>query len=218
LLFQPTTPHSVDYVLHGIWQHDDAIAMAKKVRLTLNPISGVPEIIESGEPRVVAPTAPSQVQPSPGPVEPDTKPLLAEYGYGLEDLTETLGLNARFAERVLTALDEDGLLTIAGTAHAEWQGLAVLDLAAGLSITNIGEKLELGKPKEVDAQSDEALIEGLRKPAGQLTFAWIESNEELERVINEGDFGAWRQQIPQLVTDHTIANHERHEPRADHTP
>lgn len=92
----------------------------------------------------------------------------------------------------MTALDEDGLLTIAGSAPAEWQGLAVLDLAAGLSITDITEKLGLGRPEEVDTQSDEALIEGLRKPAGQLTFAWIESNEELERVINEGDFGAWR--------------------------
>lgn len=48
VLFQLTTPKTVDYVLHGIWPHDDAIAVAKKVRLTLNPISGVPEIIESG--------------------------------------------------------------------------------------------------------------------------------------------------------------------------
>jgi superfamily I DNA/RNA helicase len=195
VLFQLTTPKSVDYVLHGIWQHDDAIAVAKKVRLTLNPISGVPEIIESGETAaaVATPvTAPPQPEPPAPSGEPEAKPLLAEYGYRLEDLTEALGLDARFAERVLTAQDEDGLLAIAGTAPAEWQGLAVLDLAAGLSIADIGEKLGLGKPEKVEAQSDEALIEGLRKPAGQLTFAWIESNEELERVINEGDFGAWR--------------------------
>lgn len=194
VLFQLTTPKSVDYVLHGIWQHDDAIAVAKKVRLTLNPISGVPEIIESGE--AAAPAAPPSVTPQTEPVapaaEPEAKPLLAGYGYRLEDLTDALGLDSRFAMRVLTATDEDGLLAIAANAPAEWQGLAVLDLAAGLSITDISEKLGLGKPEETDTESDEALIEGLRKPAGQLTFAWIESNEELERVINEGDFGAWR--------------------------
>lgn len=194
VLFQLTTPHSVDYVLHGIWQHDDAIAVAKKVRLTLNPVSGVPEIIGSSEDAAVPapPTSPTQPPSSAAPTEPDTKPLLSGYGYRLEDLTDSLGLDARFAERVLSALDEDGLLAIAGTAPSEWQGLAVLDLAAGLSISDIREKLGLEKPEELDTQSDEALIEGLRKPAGQLTFAWIENNEELERVINEGDFGAWR--------------------------
>ena len=191
VLFQLTTPNSVDYVLHGIWTHDEAIAVAKKVRLTLNPISGVPEIIESGDggaaadlPTVTAPTAPAPM--------PEAKLLLSGYGYKLEDLTEGLGLDRRFAERVLTAADEDALLSIAATAPAEWQGLAVLDLAAGVSVTDIIEKLGLGKPEEADAQSDEALIEGLKKPAGALTFAWIETNEELERVINEGDFGAWR--------------------------
>ncbi len=188
VLFQLTTPKSVDYVLHGIWPHDDAIEVAKKVRLTLNPISGVAEIIESGEP--IAPQGPEPREAAPVGA-PEAKPLLAEYGYRLEDLTEGLGLESRFAERVLTARDEDSLLTIAGSAPSEWQGLAVLDLAAGLSIEDINEKLGLEKPA-VDAQSDEALIEGLKKPAGQLTFAWIESNEELERVINEGDFGAWR--------------------------
>src|SRR4051795_9672203 len=102
VLFQLTTPKSIDYVLHGIWQHDDAIAVAKKVRLTLNPISGVPEIIESGEGATAAPpTVATQPEPA-APVEPAHKMLLAGYGYRLEDLTDSLGLDARFAERVLT--------------------------------------------------------------------------------------------------------------------
>ena len=32
------------YVFHGIWPHDDAIAVAKKTRLTWNPVNGVTEI------------------------------------------------------------------------------------------------------------------------------------------------------------------------------
>ena len=35
-------------------------------------------------------------------------------------------------------------------------------------------------------------MEGLRHPAAQMSFAWIENNEELRRVIEGGDFGAWR--------------------------
>ena len=36
------------------------------------------------------------------------------------------------------------------------------------------------------------LVEGLRHPAAQMSFAWIENNAELRRVIEGGDFGAWR--------------------------
>ncbi len=190
VLFKLTTPKSIDYVLHGIWPHDEAIDVAKKVRLTLNPISGVPEIIEASAeaPAVAVP----REKPAAQPTAPEPTRLLAAYGYGLTDLTDDLGLQTRFAERVLSAEDEDALLAIAATAPAEWQGLAVLDLAVGVSTSDIKEKLGLTQPEPADVHSDQALVEGLKRPAGQLSFAWIESNEELERVINEGDFGAWR--------------------------
>ena len=43
------------------------------------------------------------------------------------------------------------------------------------------------------ATSDaDRLVEGLRHPAAQMSFAWIENNAELRRVIEGGDFGAWR--------------------------
>jgi hypothetical protein len=32
------------YVFYGIWPHDEAIAVAKKTRLALNPVNGVTEI------------------------------------------------------------------------------------------------------------------------------------------------------------------------------
>ena len=32
------------YVFYGIWPHDEAIAVAKKTRLTVNPVNGVTEI------------------------------------------------------------------------------------------------------------------------------------------------------------------------------
>jgi superfamily I DNA/RNA helicase len=191
VLFKLTRPKSVDYVLHGIWPHDEAIEIASKVRLSLNPISGVPEIIEATAPTTNAAAAPL-AKPSPSKSQRPVPTLLTSYGYVLGDLVTELGLDNRFAERALTAVDEDALLQIAGTAPSEWQGLAILDLAAGVSTSEIKEKLGLERPEPDDVHSDEALVEGLKRPAGQMTFAWIESNEELERVINAGDFGAWR--------------------------
>ncbi|MDO5093773.1 MAG: hypothetical protein Q4D79_10195 [Propionibacteriaceae bacterium] len=37
------------YVLHGIYNHDDAYAVATRVRLTVNPINAMPEIEEVPE-------------------------------------------------------------------------------------------------------------------------------------------------------------------------
>ena len=43
LLFKLTTPTSTAYVVHGIYNHDDAYTVAAKVKLTINPINGLPE-------------------------------------------------------------------------------------------------------------------------------------------------------------------------------
>ena len=51
------------YVFYGIWPHDDAIAVAKKTRLTVNPVNGVTEITTVAE--------------TPAPVSPVTQPLPA---------------------------------------------------------------------------------------------------------------------------------------------
>ena len=37
------------YVFYGIWPHDEAIAVAKKTRLTVNPVNGVTEITTVAE-------------------------------------------------------------------------------------------------------------------------------------------------------------------------
>ncbi|GIL33999.1 UvrD-helicase domain-containing protein [Phycicoccus sp. DTK01] len=193
VLFRLTRPDAVDYVLHGIWPHDDAIAVAKKVCLTVNPISGVPEIIEATAPapaetpardEVAAPRAADAVR------TPEARPHLI--GYGVGDLVEGLGLDRGFAEQVLGAHDEDALLAVAAVAPAEWQGLAVLDLAGGLSVDDIKDRLGLEAPVASESVSDEQIVDALQRPAGRLSFAWIESNEELERVVEEGDFGDWR--------------------------
>ena len=61
-------------------------------------------------------------------------------------------------------------------------------------MAEVQDKLSLGEPPASADSATEAdrLVEGLRHPAAQMSFAWIENNAELRRVIEGGDFGAWR--------------------------
>jgi superfamily I DNA/RNA helicase len=181
------------YVFYGIWPHDEAIAVAKKTKLSVNPVNGVTEITTVAEAH--APAAPEAHPARPvtmAPIPP--LPLLVGLGLDNKALVDVLGIEPSLAERALLAPDEDRLMATAEGA-VEWQGLALLDLATGLSVAEVQEKLSLSEqaPATVSAESDaERLVEGLRHPAAQMSFAWIESNAELRRVIEGGDFGAWR--------------------------
>jgi superfamily I DNA/RNA helicase len=176
-------------VFYGIWPHDEAIAVAKKTRLTWNPVNGVTELTTvAPEPDVMYPAGPAiSTVPAPAPV-----PLLVSLGLDRKTLVDILGIEETLAIRALAAVDENALMTLAENA-VEWQGLALLDLATGSSIAEVQDKLSLGAPPvpETATESDR-LIEGLRHPAAQMSFAWIENNAELRRVIEGGDFGAWR--------------------------
>ena len=173
------------YVFYGIWPHDDAIAVAKKTRLTWNPVNGVTELTTvAPEPDVMYPAAPA------APAAP--APLLVSLGLDRKALVDILGIDETLAARALAAVDENALMTLAENA-VEWQGLALLDLATGSSVAEVQDKLSLGAPSVSGAATeDDRLIEGLRHPAAQMSFAWIENNAELRRVIEGGDFGAWR--------------------------
>ena len=173
------------YVFYGIWPHDDAIAVAKKTRLTWNPVNGVTELTTvAPEPDVMYPAAPA------APAAP--APLLVSIGLDRKALVDVLGIDETLAARALAAIDENVLMTLAENA-VEWQGLALLDLATGSSVAEVQDKLSLGAPSVSGAATeDDRLIEGLRHPAAKMSFAWIENNAELRRVIEGGDFGAWR--------------------------
>jgi superfamily I DNA/RNA helicase len=177
------------YVFYGIWPHDEAIAVAKKTRLTWNPVNGVTELTTvAPEPDVVYPAGPAvPTVPAPAPV-----PLLVSLGLDRKALVDVLGIEETLAVRALAAVDENALMTLAENA-VEWQGLALLDLATRSSVAEVQDKLSLGAPPVPEtAPESDRLIEGLRHPAARMSFAWIENNAELRRVIEGGDFGAWR--------------------------
>ncbi len=184
------------YVFYGIWPHDDALAVAKKTRLTVNPVNGVSEITTVA-PDVVysaSPVAAAAPVDSPQPAAPASAPapLLVTLGLDRKALVDVLGIDETLAARALAAVDENALMALAEDA-VEWQGLALIDLATGLSVAEVQDKLSLNEAPVTAAQSDaDRLVEGLRHPAAQMSFAWIDDNAELRRVIEGGDFGAWR--------------------------
>ena len=181
------------YVFYGIWPHDEAIAVAKKTRLAMNPVNGVTEITTVAD--APAPVQSVAAAPPTGlvaaPAAPE--PLLVGLGLDRKALVDILGIDESLAVRALAAADENALMALAEDA-VEWQGLALVDLATGLSVAEVQDKLSLGEPlAAAEAASDaDRLLEGLRHPAAQMSFAWIENNAELRRVIEGGDFGAWR--------------------------
>ncbi|NCT90970.1 ATP-dependent helicase [Cellulomonas sp. APG4] len=205
-------PH---YVIHGVWQHDDAIAVAKKVRLKLNPINGLPQIEEipvpadaggGGEHAAAGPGGERPVrsdEPQDKPAvdvrrdevdtreEPvPTEPLLGRRGVTRSDLVERLGVPVEVADLALVAPDEDGVLAVA-QHHEGWLGTMLIDLATGDSVDTVRERMEIAAAPE-PSDDDEALLRSLRRPAAQMQFTFIEDQDELRRVIESGDFGAWR--------------------------
>jgi superfamily I DNA/RNA helicase len=218
VLFRIPSEGDTLYVFHGIWPHDEAIAVARKTVLSVNPVNGVTEIrvIETpaattsapdapggptpaafGAPVPAAPGAPAPATLAPGvPAEPRAVPVLERHGVTTNVLVHRIGIEPGIAERAMAATDDDQLLAVAGEA-VEWQGLALLDLGAGHDVADVLEKYELTTPTPAPGtgtatSADEQLVQGLNRPAAQLSFAPIAGNDELRRVIESGDFGAWR--------------------------
>lgn len=174
------------YIYMGTWGHDDAIKLAERATLRVNPINGTLEGL-IGEP--VEPTTPQPISPS----KPESAvAYLAGFGYKLADLTEGLGLDPVVAARAIEAPDEAALLEAAEGA-LDWEASALLDLATGIAISDIREKHGFAeKPVDDTLNEDEQIIRALERPASKMQFAYIEDNEELRRIIEGGDFAAWR--------------------------
>jgi hypothetical protein len=178
------------YVYVGTWPHDDAIAKAKKLSLDVNPVNGVLELREALAAHESVQAAPI-LEPA---VAKATPPLLTELGYLESDLTEEFGFPSDVASAAFAAMDEDAVLALAVRLETPWQQEVLLSMAAGEALHLIREQLGLDKPVEVDPDADEAtkIIEALKHPASRMQFTYIENNEELRRIIEDGDFGAWR--------------------------
>ena len=185
------------YVYDGTWPHDEAISRARTRVLHFNPINGITEIIEEGMPEGTEQAGRPQAIPKP---EKPMESFLATHGYLLTDLTNALGFDDLAARRIYAATSEDELLQMSESLANQWQIDAVLGLAVGDTVDKIRVGLGFVEPGESevapepapDETEDDRITKGLQHPAARMQFAFIENDEELQRVIEGGDFGAWR--------------------------
>lgn len=178
------------YVFAGTYPHDEAIAIAQKSKISINPRNGVAELIPVDE---VTPPPMATAEPFVAPAEPKrTDRSLREREYAVADLTD-LGLDAGFAERALDLVGEDTVLEYAESAPASWQGSVLIDIYTGDSFTDIREKYQLSEPVSIaDTTDDDAVLAAMQHPAARMEFAFIEDNDDLRAAIENPDFAAWR--------------------------
>lgn len=186
---------STYYIYLGTWPHDDAIAMAAKSVLRVNPVNNVLEAILGGTGGKSGRKTPTVV-PVPagdlGLVGTGELPFLVKVGFTLSELTERLGLAEEVAALALAAADDYAINELAAEVGG-WQGNALLELACGTGIDEIRDKLGF-TTSSIDRSRGESdqIIEALDTPASQMQFTLIDNNDELRRVLEGGDFAAWR--------------------------
>lgn len=187
VLFKVTGDGVPYYLFHGVWPHDEAIAKAGTITLTVNPINGQAMIREAA--------AVGTPDPGPGGVgvpPPASLSWLVQRGFFADGLVNQLGLPREVAERAMAVTSDDALMNLAEQEDG-WIADALLDLAAETPLSTIVERLDLVAPKPAPtASQDDQLIQALRTPAAMAQFAFIGSQDELRHVIEDGDFGQWR--------------------------
>lgn len=166
------------YVYAGTFAHDKAIDYAKRVRLTLNPVNGIPELEEMLEPRAntatqpaadkpeepVAPAVPAEPAPAPA-IAPRTggsqphHPILGVHGHTTESLV-ALGIRSDIADRAMALRTEDALLDFADHLRPAWQGSLLVSLACGESVDDAMAALDLaGAAGEAEGLADDEAAE-----------------------------------------------------------
>lgn len=196
------------YVVHGIYNHDEAIGIALQTRLTLNPVNGMPnfDVVEQtatpaypagarepeeGTPAPRAEGSPADIPAPSSAPDPRAEKRSLMITASAAELEKGLGFSPELAARAIALPDEDSLLALAEEIEG-WRAMALIDLGTGRSIEQIREDLGLNVRRTGVEDTDEAIVEGLQAPAARMEFAVIEGADELRAVIDGGDFGAWR--------------------------
>ena len=209
VLFKVDSSFGPVYGFYGIWPHDKAIKIARTTRLDTNPVNGVPEIHRITDAvEALAEDAPVAGAPAEAPGRsfafpaPEGIPVQSanvmgkapgwEPGLTVQIIHDRLGVDEELAARALAAPTEDALEDIIVSASVAWQADALLDLATGKSLEQVRSDLALDQGAVIEGTEDEKFLAGLNLPAARMTFYKVEDNDELRRIINSGDFGAWR--------------------------
>ncbi|CAM3786001.1 UvrD-helicase domain-containing protein [Smaragdicoccus niigatensis] len=179
------------YIYFGTLPHDDAIAMARKVRLSVNPRNGIAELIRADADSQAGETPAVPEQPVVAEPPSSGEKTLRQREFTVADFSN-LGIDAAFAEGALDIADPSVLLDYAGTAPAKWQGEALLDIYTGKPLSEVREAYAISETS-TDAESDDDLLVALKHPAAQMEFAFINGDDDsLRDILEKNDFHAWR--------------------------
>ncbi len=201
VLFKITSANEPFYVIHGVWPHDRANRIAETVRLSMNPINGVPEVERVlDELRSPAPQTPPAAEPASWPIETEPEQETTDQaptwpaGLTVDVLHQELGIDADLAAAAMAAPTDDALTAVIADARVEWQGTALLELATGTGVDDVRRVFRLDEAPAVVDEDDEdtRLLKSLEHPAAQASFHWIVDDAELRHIIEAGDLGAWR--------------------------
>jgi len=178
------------WVFAGAWEHDVAIERARTLKVNLNKVNGAVELIAETMP---ADSRPSGAATTPAGLAPATSGYLDQFNYSLSDLVDELGFAHSIAQRLLDAKTEDEILALAESLENAWEQDAAVSLATGASIDDIKEGLRLEAPiLDADASEDERILLALESDVSKMQFTFVDDNEALRKIIEEGDFAAWR--------------------------
>lgn len=174
------------FVLAAIGPHDEATALAERIVLTTNPVSGVLEVHE----QAAAPAERSASEQAPT-AAPAAGPLSAFQAAELE----AVGIAPGLAALAVSCPDEDALIAAAsGPGVPPWQGDVLLALATGAPLDGVLDALDV-RPADASVEVEQAAADevsvALERPGSQLDFVRIETDDELRRVL-DGSFAEWR--------------------------
>lgn len=185
------------YVIHGVWPHDEAIRIASRLRLTVNPVNGLPQFEES--PEIQDADFHGSLESSGGSgqtadeSEPESQPasLLQTLTVSSDDLIDRLGIPAEIAFAAMLAHDEDEILSLAADLENEWIATILIDVAAGDSVSDVVDRMALA-PVSPSDDEDADVLAAMQRVGAQVQFAFIEDNDELRNAIEATDFAAWK--------------------------
>lgn len=180
-------PH---YVYIGTWNHDEAIKVAQTSTLTVNPVSGIAELIR--EPAEgSAPAQPPAVVPHLAEATDAYETGLRKAGFTPQYLFEELGIPEDTGRSAIEAASVEVFEALVERIP-EWQGLVLLDLESGKSLAEVKEEYGIGRYIDDPTKSeDQKLEEALKHPASKLEFTYAEGSEELKYVIDNESFEDW---------------------------
>ena len=214
VMFKITTAHGVMYFVHKIYPHDKANDIAPTLTFSVNPVTGTPQFV------VLEPTpgveggsgfGGSDVGAgaragarAAGSDEPTQPPFLSAWNNTTQGLVENLGFAPDVAQRAMACTSENDVIELAAlinTVHSDM----LLSLATGTPISEVRIEFGLDAAQEfidelkkdapdnhVDFASDEVIVKATHTPLTKAQFTLIDGQDELKKVIEAGDFGAWR--------------------------